>query len=458
MKKISLLLAGCVALLAGACQGADDNLQPKTPAPDDRFKADILLVVAHPDDETAIGAYLARAIFDEQKRVAVIFGTHGNGGGNSVGLAQAAALGTVREIEARKALAHFGVMNVWFLGGPDTPGQDVLRSLETWNHGDSLGQVVRLIRLTRPDVILSWLPLYSAGENHGDHQAASVLATEAFDLAGNPTAFPEQIAPPRDRFYIGNLTEGLQAWQPKKIYYFTDASHFEFLEGKGPSYSATDNSPSRKVPYYRLAAEEEAFHLTQGDSGQAAKEALEKNEFSSMFTDPIRFVFGKSLVGGDVTGDIFQNVKGGPIPYSAPPGYRAAEPSGVSAELGGPWAFYQKFWPAHGIEHLAGLLRPEVSVSASSRLSLPVLIHNNSSEDRVALVTVTMPQGWKVERGDGKYSMSPNESVPVELYLGTSPATPQDWQTVTVHVAVSGSPMIDLPLRVKVEKGGVLPQ
>src|SRR5579875_1508269 len=178
------------------------------PQPDDRYKADLLVVVAHPDDETEIGAYLARAIFDGHKRVAVVYGTRGNTGGNAAGQEQASVLGAEREIEARRALEHFGVMNVWFLNGPDTPGQSVLHSLEAWNHGDSLGRMVRLVRLTRPTVIATWLPDYVAGENHGDHQAAGVLATEAFDLAGDPTVFPEQVAAPRDADNVGNLTEG----------------------------------------------------------------------------------------------------------------------------------------------------------------------------------------------------------------------------------------------------------
>lgn len=127
MKKRWLFFAASAAFLTCACLGAESgSLQPKTPPPDDRYKADILVIVAHPDDETEIGGYLARAIYEEHKRVAVIFGTRGNSGGDSMGMAQAAALGSEREIEARKALAYFGVMNVWFLGGPDTPGQDVL--------------------------------------------------------------------------------------------------------------------------------------------------------------------------------------------------------------------------------------------------------------------------------------------------------------------------------------------
>jgi len=78
--------------------------------PDERFKPDILLVVAHPDDETEVTCYLARVIFDEHKRVAVIFGTRGDGSGNAAGQEQAAALGAEREIEARQALNVLGTI------------------------------------------------------------------------------------------------------------------------------------------------------------------------------------------------------------------------------------------------------------------------------------------------------------------------------------------------------------
>src|SRR5579863_2754373 len=260
--------------------------------PDERFKADILVVVAHPDDETEVTGYLARAIFEEHKRVAVIFGTRGDGGGDAAGQEQAAALGAKREIEARRALGVLEVSNIWFLGGPDTPGQDVLRSLETWNHGSALGQAVRLVRLTRPEVILTWLPDYVAGENHGDHQAAGVIATEAFDMAGDATAFPEQLAAPRDRDNIGNLTEGLHSWQPKKLYYFTDATNPGFLAGKGPHYSTEDESPSKNVPYYKIAADWMRFHLTQGDTGQMAAAAIQKGDFT-YFRQPVLLIAAK---------------------------------------------------------------------------------------------------------------------------------------------------------------------
>src|SRR5213082_8223 len=306
---------------------------PPNPPSDDRYKAEILLIVAHPDDDSLAAPYLAKAIYEEHKHVSVIYGTRGNAGGNAVGNEQAASLGAVREIEGRRALASMGILDVWYLNGPDTPGQDVLHSLETWGHGASLEQVVRLVRLTRPEVILTWLPLYVAGENHDDHQAAGVIATEAFDLAGDPTAFPEQVSAPRNRASISNLTEGLRPWQPKKIYYFSDASHTDFLAGKGPEYRTTDVSASRHVPYYRLAAEEMSFHLTQGDSGQLAKQALATGNFE-FFKQPVRLVFGKSLVKSATTGDVFEGVDPAAVPYSPVRGYQPERREGLSLELG----------------------------------------------------------------------------------------------------------------------------
>jgi LmbE family N-acetylglucosaminyl deacetylase len=433
-------------------------LAPPSPGPDDRFKADILLFVAHPDDETEVSAYLARAIYDEHRRVAVIFGTRGDGGGNAMGYAQSASLGEEREIEARRACAYLGIENVWFLDGPDTPAQDVLYSLETWNHGAALGKAVRIMRLTRPDVVLTWLPDYVAGENHADHQAAGVIATEAFDLAGDPTQFAEQVSFPRDRTNIGNLTEGLRPWQPKKIYYFSDASHHEFLEGQGPEYSTTAVSLARQLPYYRIAAEEMAFHLTQDDTGQEAKKALAAGQFQS-FQQPVRLILGKSLVGGTTTGDIFDGVRPAPIPFAPVRGYRPEVHEGLSLELGGPWQFYRDFWKAHNIEHLAQLLpTPEVSVQVGGTLHVSLLIRNDSPESAEVALIGALPRSWTGKSGSARYPVDAHEVYPIETTVTVSSSKEQEWQLITWTAEAKGDTIAPVRLRVKVTLDAGLPQ
>src|SRR5579863_4088021 len=292
----------------------------KVPQADERYKVDILLVVAHPDDEGAATPYLARAI-DEGKRVAVVYGTRGSSGENQASAEQAAGLGEVREIEARRANAVLGIDKVWFLGGADTASQDVLQSLANWDHGVTLENLVRIVRLTRPEVILTFLPGTFIGEDHGDHQAAGVLATEAFDLAGDPTVFPEQVAAPLRR--LEPYLENLRPWQTKKIYYFPDADREDIFKDQGPTYSVKDISKSQKLPYWRVALESFRRHETQAksfiDSLAKMDEAqIEKMATTDFWSNGIGFVLGKSLVGGRVAGDIFEGITSVPIAFAHP--------------------------------------------------------------------------------------------------------------------------------------------
>jgi LmbE family N-acetylglucosaminyl deacetylase len=450
------IVAGLV-LLAGIVSTDVSAQTIAAPKPDKRYKADILVIVAHPDDETEVTGYLARAIFDEHKRIAVIFGTRGNGGGNAEGAEQAAALGAEREIEGRRALNVLGVTNVWFLNGPDTPGQDVLRSLETWSHGTALDQTVRLVRLTRPEVIMTWLPEYVAGENHGDHQAAGVIATEAFDLAGDPTAYPEQVSAPRDANNIGNLTEGLHPWQAKKIYYFTDASHPDFQKGRGPSYSTTDDSASKHTPYYKIAAEEMTYHLTQGDTGQMAVNDIKRDDYT-YFRQPVLLILGKSYVKGTVTGDVLEGIDRAAIGFHPAPGYQLEPHRGLWMELGGPWAFYHRFWQAHGL-NLNGLIAGnEVSMSAGEKIYLPVVLHNDSDSATQIQVTASLPDSWTDVHGSGAYSVDAHGEL--SLYVtAKAPAAAgnQDGFAVSIAANAGGNALDPIRLRVYLTPGS-LPQ
>lgn len=380
-----------------------DSYDANNRQPDDRFKADILLVVAHPDDEVMVTAYLARQIYDHNMRVAVVYGTCGEGSVNEVGPEQSTAMGDIREIEGRNAVGTLGITNVWFLPGRDTASQSVLQSLEHWGHGTSLDRlvrIVRIVRITRPSVILTWLPVFVTGENHGDHQAAGILATEAFDLAGDPTAFPEQVSPARDPHQNMNLTEALRPWQPQKIFFFSNPSQIDFFAGQGPEYSSKEISPARMISYGRLAAEAFTSHMTQG--GGDTKRALAQNTLDGSdqpipFLQPVRFILGKSLPQSKVTDDVFQGMVAEGIPYQHPVATMAAKLSVPTLEIGDPWSYYSKFWQVHGLNHLSGLVPPEVSVTPGSDLSIPLVIENPVDKSIVVTFSVRAPDGWKIK-------------------------------------------------------------
>src|SRR5512142_2196951 len=145
----AVLIFVVTVIRPGYSQQASPN-----PEPDSRYKVDILEVVGHPDDDIEVAAYVAKLIEQQHKRVAVVYTTRGNSGGNAAGPEQSNALADIREMEARHSLASYGITDAWFLHGSDTPGGDVLHSLEQWGHGKALDEMVRLVRLTRPEVII----------------------------------------------------------------------------------------------------------------------------------------------------------------------------------------------------------------------------------------------------------------------------------------------------------------
>jgi LmbE family N-acetylglucosaminyl deacetylase len=429
---------------------------------DERFKVDILVVAAHPDDESAAAPYLARAINDQGKRVAVIICTHGEGGANEAGSEHAAALGAVREVEARHGLADAGIHAVWFLDGRDTASQNVLQSLAHWEHGKVLEQMVRLMRLTRPEVVITWLPGVFIGENHGDHQAAGVIATEAFDVAGDPSVFPAQLAEPANR--LEPYLEGLRPWQPKKIYYFSDANDDAPFAGKGPAYSITEISPSRHLPYWRLGLAQARYYRSQfksfadmvdrGDEKELEKIVVRNKNF---WSDPLPFIFGKSLVKSSVTGDIFEGITPGAIPFARIEGYRSERREGVSLELGGPWSFYQDFRRAHDLDSLPLATTPEIGLEAGKPLLIPLRIENGGAEPRDVMLSVALPAGWSEQSGSGRYTVPAGQFVPVQVNVMPSGKASDELYEVVCKIEANGATSGSVRLRVKL-RPHALPQ
>jgi LmbE family N-acetylglucosaminyl deacetylase len=429
------LLAWCAAVATGLTLNASVLLAQSASSaqtvkePDERMKTDILLVVAHPDDEGGVTPYLARAIYDEHKRVAVVFATRGGSGGNDYSREHGPALANIREQEARTACAKLGITNVWFLEGKDTASQNVLNSLANWGHGANLEALVRIVRLTRPEVIITWLPGVFIGENHGDHQAAGVLATEAFDLANDPTAFPAQVAGATKRLevYLENLTP----WQPKKLYYFSDADDQKQFAGTGPAYSIKEVSPSQKKPYWRLALDAGAPHLTQFPQVQEMQKMSEE-QFNKFFEDPnnlfwpdpMTLTLGKSRVKSEVAADVFQGIglqTGMLANEECKPFAEAVGPASPSKmTLAGPWGFYEAF-RAKACLHVPVTKEPEIGIKAGTSLLVPLAIKRMAPKALAIVIEAKTSSGWKVVNGQGTFRLP--EETETDLFVEI--ATPE---------------------------------
>jgi LmbE family N-acetylglucosaminyl deacetylase len=162
----------------------------------------IAAVFAHPDDETfAIGGTLARYSADGV-RCSLYCATDGDAGRSSgIPVSSRAELGALRREELRAACLVLGVSIIDHGGHPDGALVAVDPELV-------MGQIVRLIRRERPDVVITFGP-EGAPTRHRDHRAISRLATAAFLLAGTATAFTEQ------------LDEGLAPHRPARLCYVT---------------------------------------------------------------------------------------------------------------------------------------------------------------------------------------------------------------------------------------------
>ncbi|MBA3350681.1 MAG: PIG-L family deacetylase, partial [Actinobacteria bacterium] len=168
---------------------------------------DVLFVGAHPDDEAFNLSTFGR--WDEYSNVktGVVTITRGEGGGNAVGPEEGPPLGLLREAEERRAVRRAGIKDIFYLDTVDFY-YTVSAALteDVWGHDRTLEKIVRLVRETRPEVIVTMDPAPTPG-NHGNHQYAARLATEAFYSAADPGAFPGQLA-----------REGLRTWRTASLF------------------------------------------------------------------------------------------------------------------------------------------------------------------------------------------------------------------------------------------------
>src|SRR5579862_5465294 len=166
--------------------------------------ARLMHTVAHPDDED--GGMLTLESRGHGDSVLQLTLNRGEGGQNMVGSDLFDELGIIRTLELLSADRYYGVEQRFTRVADFGFSKTADETFQKWGgHDIALGDMVRVIRTFRPDVICTRFQ-GAPRDGHGNHQASGILTREAFRAAADPAHFTEQIR------------EGLEPWQAKKLY------------------------------------------------------------------------------------------------------------------------------------------------------------------------------------------------------------------------------------------------
>ena len=367
----------------------------------------VLHIGAHPDDEnTELITWLS---LGRGYRAAYLSLTRGDGGQNELGKDFDEKLGVLRtqELLAARHLDHgrqFFTRAIDF-GYSKTPEE----TLKFWDRDAVLGDVVRVIRQFRPDVIVTRFPIPPGSGGHGHHTASAILAVEAFKLAGDPKAYPEQLA------------QGLTVWQPKRVLW----NSFRFgSAGPGPlngpvfkqDIGGTD--PVSGQEFGTIAARSRSMHQTQGLAGAASRARTGPNEQSFML-----------LAGDAATSDLMDGVDTTWARYSG-----GAEIGELAATA---IAQFNSDDPAASVPALLAL-RPKLAALPAD----PLVTDKLAQLDRIILSCL----GLKVETTASRAEIVPGETVQIRYAISLTARNIPIRYAFTRSPALKGSVELDREL------------
>ncbi|MFQ5925179.1 MAG: PIG-L deacetylase family protein [Dehalococcoidia bacterium] len=168
----------------------------------------VMVITPHPDDaEIAAGGTIASWV-GEGREVIYVVCTNGDKGSSDPEMTSE-RLAQIRQREQREAAKTLGVKEVIFLGHPDGTLEDT---------SSFRGELVRLIRKYRPDVVLTTDP-YRRYLWHRDHRITGRVTLDAiFPYARDRLSYPEHIA------------EGLSPHRVKEIYLWASEEPDTFID------------------------------------------------------------------------------------------------------------------------------------------------------------------------------------------------------------------------------------
>ena len=284
-----LCLACCFSLFS---VWANAQVAPKKPTSADIFDGirklntlgSVLYVAAHPDDEnTRLIAYMAN---ERRVNMTYLSLTRGDGGQNLIGTELREMLGVLRTQELLMARSVDGGRQLFSRANDFGFSKSPAETMQIWGKKEILSDVVWAIRKTQPDIVINRFSQDTTVDTHGHHTSSAILSEEAFNLAADPSVFPEQLK------YV-------RVWQPKRLFFNTSW----FFYGSQEKFEAANKDnmlkldigtfyPTKGKSNNEIAAESRSMHKCQG-----------MGSLSSRGTDPEYLSFLKGPLGKPTNND-----------------------------------------------------------------------------------------------------------------------------------------------------------
>ena len=210
----------------------------------------VLYIAAHPDDEnTRFIAYLAN---EKKYETGYLSATRGGGGQNFIGTHLKENLGLIRTHELLQARKIDGGIQFFTSAVDFGYSKGPKESLNFWNEEKILYDFVWIIRKFKPDVIVTRFS-ETPGITHGHHTASTILANKAFNLSGDPNAYPDQL-------------EYVNPWKAKRIFWNTSSRFFNLEEYDKDKMIKVDVGLFNEYlgkSYNEIASESRSMHKSQ---------------------------------------------------------------------------------------------------------------------------------------------------------------------------------------------------
>jgi LmbE family N-acetylglucosaminyl deacetylase len=201
----------------------------------------VLQVTAHPGDED--GALLLYEVRAQGAQVVLLTLTRGERGENRNAIMAPSEQGLLRTMEQLASDTHYGVEQRFTRVVDFGFARTAAEVFDRWGgHNAALADIVRVIRETHPDIIVTPYAA-SAPDGDGQHEATAILAREAFRAAADAKKFPEQLS----NGIANGAADGLEPWQAKRLFALSLSA------GDSVAFNAADSGTGEHASWQQQA-------------------------------------------------------------------------------------------------------------------------------------------------------------------------------------------------------------